>query len=830
MSGKTGKNDPYIGCEVNRYKITEYIAKGKIGKVYKAERKDIRDILACKIIQPEKLKDGWEKELEKVVQLRGIEWVVQYHTHGTGLDKRNRPFVWVLWDFIDGSDLRQYLKEIDFNLDMAFIEQIMEAILNVFFACSQEGIRHGDLHEGNILISKPDPRKRGNPRTIWISDFGYGGSHNEKVPKDDFRQLYSIISSLLNKLDPSALNPRDRAFYPRIRSFLQKRIMENDPTERGFGGDIGKLLDDFDGIRKEAEREASDPGGHGFSRPGDYLAAEQMGHRAAEWKTLFVPDFLAAQDLLSRNITILTGARGCGKTMAFKRLTAYMDKIIGEPSGVKGADHFTGFYLNCRDLAEAFPWLPPRLNQEKEKQLMQFFHLVWTGEVCKTLAVYREDHPQGFEWLDEFIHQCFRHKYRSLPQGADILAHVRAFIEAEKEECRKGRTGNGWPLARIDYLKTLQEELEKNISWIGDKPLYFFLDDYTIPTIPRKVQQILNPIIFSRTGKYFFKISSESTNSFDRTGIRGKPLELHNDFEMIDLATESLHQDKAAKKNLLSRIFKPRIQRHELFRERTLALDDLLGKMPFSNNELARRMRRRESVTYHGVEAFVGMWSSDIRIMIQMFTDMLRDAGDSINPANLQVNKEIQDKVFRTMGGEFLEMMEKLVDPQFLESRPFSGDKVRGKRKRKKLGTHLKDIVEAFVNVSRFEMTEYKMVGNEGRLNPKQAFRLEITDKLELTADAEQYLESLIRWHIFLQDWRGKSIRGMITPRLYLNRILLPFCNLTFSMHDNIHLKNTEFIKLLTEPTGFLEYWKSKRKYEEKDPNKGPLFDIPSPG
>src|SRR5207244_3113677 len=103
--------------------------------------------------------------------------------------------------------------------------------------------------------------------------------------------------------------------------------------------------------------------------------AEALGYRVEEWKDLFVPEFLAAQDLLSKNITILTGARGCGKTMAFRRLTAFMDKVIGESSRVKGAAQFVGFYLNCRDLVEAFPWLPSKVTKGMQQQIIHYFHL-----------------------------------------------------------------------------------------------------------------------------------------------------------------------------------------------------------------------------------------------------------------------------------------------------------------------------------------------------------------------------------------------------------------------------------------------------------------------
>lgn len=111
---------------------------------------------------------------------------------------------------------------------------------------------------------------------------------------------------------------------------------------------------------------------------------------------------------------------------------------------------------------------------------------------------------------------------------------------------------------------------------------------------------------------------------------------------------------------------------------------------------------------------------------------------------------------------------------------------------------------------------------NQGKSNPKQAFRIEIIDKFELPDNAMDFYRGLVRWHIFLQDWRGKSVRGMITPRLYLNRVLLPFANLTFSSHDNIQLTNKEFIRLLVTPEHCLNEWQEKRKKKRKKKPQGP--------
>ncbi len=826
MEKAENPNDSYIDLIIdNGYKIISYVDKGKKGKIYKAKREDMNDILACKIIPIARLNQGWEREIEKVVRLRGIPNIVPYHSHGTEADKNNNQFLWVLWDFINGTNLKKFIDISPRELNLAFIENIIETILNVLFACQAVDIQHGDLHERNILIKDPDPRIPGSPKTIWISDFGYGGSHNQLLPKDDFRQLFSVGSNLLKKLNPSDLNPRDRIMYKKLDEFLKKKVMESIV-------DIKKLIQEFKKLPVDAETEsAAARRGEEIKQPGDYLAAEALGNSVEEWRNLFVPEFLAAQDLLSRNITVLTGARGCGKTMVFRRLTAFMDKVINEPSRVKGADRFIGFYLNCRDLAEAFPWLPRKLKPGLQQQIMHFFHLAWLTEICKTLAVYREEGKNSFDWLSTFFKRFFGEKYRTPTQGTDSLNDARDFLETQKENCRLSGLGKKegldyWSLARIDFLVELQKELESNVVWINQTPLFFFLDDYTIPIIPAQAQVILNPIIFNRTSKIFFKISSESSNSFNRQGIRGKPLELHNDFELIDLATESLHQDEKDKNTLLEKIFKPRIERYDLFKERNLSLLNVLGKTPWSNNELARKLRsnseekeQKEKIVYHGKDVFIGMWSSDIRIMIQMFTEILRDARNSLEIEGIPVKESIQDKIYRDNGGEFHGAMKIFIDPALLKKGITSN-----KEKTRKYSNQLNDIVEAFKDVSRYELTKGPLVSNQGRENPKQAFRLEIIDKFELSDQAQAFYEGLIRWHIFFQDWRGKSVRGMITPRLYLNRILLPYFNLTFSGHDHIQLTNIEFNDLLTKPKEFFEYWAAKRKQEEKNPGQRALF------
>jgi hypothetical protein len=345
-------------------------------------------------------------------------------------------------------------------------------------------------------------------------------------------------------------------------------------------------------------------------------------------------------------------------------------------------------------------------------------------------------------------------------------------------------------------------------------PLYLFLDDYTIPLVQPNLQATINPIIFKRRSHIFFKVSTESANSFWPVGTNMKTLEMPHDFALLDLATESLHQKEEEKIRLLNKIFTPRIDRYHVFTGRAFDLTKVLGDTTYSNNQLAWYLRAPKEhplpsglkrLLYSGLGVFVGMWASDIRIMVEMFADMIRETNGKLTSEQPRIPDDIQDRCARNQGGEFLTFAQSVRDPEL--TRGSSRTRLHGEE----YGNHLKNIVEAFVNVSKFELLT-KLVDNQGNSSPKQAFRLVILDSFKVGEKAHRYHEGLVRYHIFLQDMRGKSQRGMLTPRLYLNRILLPYVTLTFSSHDHIRLTNAEFNVLLERPNEFLSYWKKKSR------------------
>jgi hypothetical protein len=91
------------------------------------------------------------------------------------------------------------------------------------------------------------------------------------------------------------------------------------------------------------------------------------------------------------------------------------------------------------------------------------------------------------------------------------------------------------------------------------------------------------------------------------------------------------------------------------------------------------------------------------------------------------------------------------------------------------------------------------------------AFRIEIIDEFRIEGLAREIYRDLVRYGLFMRDSRGKSVRGTFVPRLYLRRLLLPFCTLALSKRDSVPLTCEAFTQLLIEPDTFKSSFTARR-------------------
>jgi hypothetical protein len=240
-----------------------------------------------------------------------------------------------------------------------------------------------------------------------------------------------------------------------------------------------------------------------------------------------------------------------------------------------------------------------------------------------------------------------------------------------------------------------------------------------------------------------------------------------------------------------------------------------------------RRGRSRGRVTYFGENVFSDLWSGDTRTLIQLITDVVDNAADvkhngtKASQIILPVLPDVQDRVFRNRGGLWLNShtRNEPTDPKRMKEELARLQALRPEyRLCGEYGDHLKAVVEAFVAAAKELLLGPVYIIREGgtqREVPRMAFRVEIIDEFRIDGLAQEIYRDLVRYGLFMRDSRGKSVRGTFVPRLYLRRLLLPFCTLALSKRDSVPLTCAAFTQLLLEPDAFKASFTSRRGHDD---------------
>jgi len=792
--------DKFIGLEIEGYVIIDFIGSGAIGRMYKAFNEAIEDYRAIKLIPQKSLRNGWENEIIKVTKLKQQENIVKYHTHSSSpIHIDGTDYTYIVWDYIDSDDLKDMIK-----LNMVSITMIIDIVrccLRVLHACSVANIIHADLHSGNILIQREDDMNIDETyRKIWITDFSYITQDSMKDILYDFDALNRLIQESLNSLSYNRLNGEHKRVYRFLRHDFLRDLLERNPVIGEHVCNAKKLLELFE--TKLARLK--DTSGNKITNISDFLAAEHLGDDFDEWKVLFVPKFIAFDELISRNISVLTGLRGCGKTMLFRRLSAYFNIKLGNPA-LQGSDSFIGIYLNARSLSEAFPWLPDDKKEDARTQVIHHFNLRWSLEILIWLREVSATELFDLTFLNRFFKVYFPN-YFNIGSNSQSISYLAELIDTEiqKSRLQSNYKNEAWPLSSYDFLEVFVKLIKENVPNTNDKPFYFFFDDYSTPMVKESTQLILNPVIFRRSPEVIFKVSTESVESFLPIGLNGKTLEENADYSLIDCGLKALTKGQKYIEDILSSILKPRLDRHPTLRGRNPTLLKLLGHTRMNNEKLALAIREGKGGNlYQGKRVFCNVWSSDIREMIDILATMISAEDESnikLDNGPLITDK-IQNQVFVGAGGQFMNLLSAATDPTI---------KIPEADKERLYAKHLIEIVKCFQEVASFEM-KTKTSKNLDKYPIKKARRIEITnvDK-ELPYELVPYYRGLIRYGIFIRDNRGKSVRGKVVPCLILKGSLIPYFKITFSKRDSVSMNWDEFMDFLRDPEAFTSYWKSK--------------------
>ena len=598
----------FIGKTIKRYPnhvIQDYVASGANGHLFQAFDRSTGSTLAFKVVPLGNLASvaGNRQYLEEAKKANLLEHpsVVRYHDVVDYSDpEAGIECVVFICDYVNGKSLAAYLSKAvsRAQIDIAFIVEFLSVMFGLLYELQQRGYEHGDLHAGNILVVKSMYDVTGRT-TFRVTDFGVR-MFTGTAAHGDYLNVALTLSSLLECVDYRLVSGKERFLYNALRDqFLKRHLIETDDTIDPLARNPKALLERLTSLEDEYRRVATEERKvKRLVTPFDYPSCEQIGNSHLLLKALYSDRLLGLPEINGRSNTVLTGPRGCGKTTVFRALSLEYLTSAEEDHPVEV--DYIGIYYRCDDLYFAFPRYEMPSRAPAIDIPMHFLTVTLLGLLLEQVDVWASRHfrtewEQRQERFVEDLYKLLGWERPNSPAENRLSTLVERLKGRERRRAAKAqRFANVEGDRAAEYfgpgkLSEICALMRRRLEFFGERPFYFFVDDYSKPKITEALQANLNRLVMQRAGDVFFKLSTESPVSFARHDIDGKVYAESREFDFVNLGLRYITDVAGRPLEFIDDLFRRRFG--EVDRYPVRDLEELLGSSPRNENATARVFR-----------------------------------------------------------------------------------------------------------------------------------------------------------------------------------------------------------------------------------------------
>ena len=665
------KNHP---LEIRDFKITKSLGRGFYGAAFIAERgvfgrKSVVKITPASFYpffkKPEFVSEVklHAKVAENAFHVVGISDAFEEEVRFSDKAQTRLPCYVTVLDFVDGPLLKDLIIG-DAPVPVASVCQIAIDLLRLRVEFESAELHHNDLHAENLIVQGLRPGSRGNDAIdsslkVVAIDLGSvaDGSKSDDIRKGDLAFIATHVDTLLRRLlaKPESLDDRDF----RVGLALQGII-------NGLQADAQNVRvpnpDDLIEQIREAYYRASHPW-YPWRSP-LRLKSFSDHYNAQTLDSWHVPALLVdpgnrwLAEVTRPGPQIITGMRGCGKTMLLRALDVHARAAQSQKETATQilervrSDRFVGLFASAQRLLD----LKEQALLKIEHRLTRLF-VAYALQAARALIHLKDVDPGS---VAPHAHARLASAIADYLQGGEQLREAVTLEDLERGLLKLlvlTVSGDGKFLVRqspAEVFSHLADQFRRCSEVLQASTVLYLLDDVSTRYLDlEKVESLLSALLF-QSPICAFKFTSEwqTIELGLRSPGRIHPIRVDRDLTVFDLGAdvfEKINSPGSLGKEFVAQILRQRAEilaSHPVQRDPKEILGDVsleqVAREIASSNQTSGQKKR----IYRGLSCLTNVCVGDLGDIIKLYENILRRAGHT---PTFPIPAETQSRCFQDL-------------------------------------------------------------------------------------------------------------------------------------------------------------------------------------